>query len=164
MAHHSKNSQHNRIKTKNRNKMKKFSLAWKSSKQKRKQRKYRYKAPLHIRHKFIAANLSKELRKRYSRRSLPLRKGDTIKIMRGSFKKKTGKIGAVGLYNLKVFIEGIQQSKRDGTKVNVPFEPSNLQITELNLEDKKRMKVIERKTKEKPKEKQMEEKEKEKKK
>lgn len=136
--------------------MKRFSKAWKSSKQKRKQRKYRYKAPLHIRHKLIAANLSKELRKRYDRRSLPLRKGDTVKVTRGSFKKKTGKIGAIDLYNLKVFIEGIQQSKRDGTKVNVPFEPSNLQITELDLEDKKRMKVIERKTKQtkqKPKEK-----------
>lgn len=129
--------------------MKKFSKAWKSSKQKRKQRKYRYKAPLHIRHKFVAANLSKELRKRYYRRNLPLRKGDSVRIMRGSFKKKTGKISNVNLRNLKVFIEGIQQSKRDGTKVNVPFEPSNLQITELNLEDKKRMEIIERKTKEK---------------
>jgi len=129
--------------------MKKFSKAWKSSKQKRKQRKYRYKAPLHIRHKFVAANLSKELRKRYYRRNLPLRKGDSVRIMRGSFKKKTGKISNVNLRNLKVFIEGIQQSKRDGTKVNVPFEPSNLQIIELNLEDKKRMEIIERKTKEK---------------
>lgn len=129
--------------------MKKFSKAWKSSKQKRKQRKYRYKAPLHIRHKFVAANLSKELRKRYYRRNLPLRKGDAVKIMRGSFKKKTGKISNVNLRNLKVFIEGIQQSKRDGTKVNVPFEPSNLQIIELNLEDKKRMEIIERKTKKK---------------
>ena len=129
--------------------MKQFSKAWKSSKQKRKQRKYRYKAPLHIRHKFVAANLSKELRKRYYRRNLPLRKGDSVRIMRPSFKKKTGKISNVNLRNLKVFIEGIQQSKRDGTKVNVPFEPSNLQIIELNLEDKKRMEIIERKTKEK---------------
>jgi len=138
--------------------MKKFSKAWKSSKQKRKQRKYRYKAPLHIRHKFVTANLSKELRKRYFRRSLPLRKGDTVRIMRGSFKKKTGKISDVNLLNSKVFIEGVQQSKRDGTKVNVPFEPSNLQITALNLEDKKRMKIIERKTKQTKEEKKKEKK------
>ena len=34
----------------------------------------------------------------------------------------------------------MQQTKKDGTKVNVSFHPSNLQITELNLEDNRRLK------------------------
>jgi len=74
-------------------KMKKeFSVKWIGSKQPRKQRKYRANAPLHIKRKFMSANLAKELRKRYGNRSFPLKKGDSIKIMRGEFKGKTGKI------------------------------------------------------------------------
>ena len=115
----------------------KFSAHWKSSKKARKQRKFRYNAPLHIRMKLISSNLSKELRKKLGRRSAPLRKGDAIRIMNGEFKKQKGKISEINSYNLKVYIEGIQRQKKDGTKVNVPFDPSNLQIVEL-AEDKKR--------------------------
>lgn len=116
-----------------------FSTRWKSSKQTRKQRKYQARAPLHIRHKFLSANLSKELRKKIGRRSLELRKGDNVKIMRGEFKKKTGKILGVDLKKTRISIEGIQRKKKDGTKVNVYFHPSNLQILEIK-EDKFRLK------------------------
>lgn len=126
---------------------KRFSDSWVGSKQPRKQRKYRYNAPMHLRHKMIAANLSKDLRKKYGKRSIPLRKGDTVKIMRGEFKKKKGKIETVNLNTLKVYIEGIQRSKKDGTKTSVPFEPSNVQIIELNMDDKKRTDALERKAK-----------------
>jgi len=123
----------------------KFSTSWIASKQPRKQRKYRYNLPLHLRHKLLSANLSKDLRKKYSRRSFPLRKSDTVKIMRGKFKKKTGKVSIVNLSKLKVAIEGVQVQKKDGTKVNIYFDPSNLQIIELNLEDTERTKSLGRK-------------------
>jgi hypothetical protein len=42
---------------------------------------------------------------------------------------------------MKVAVEGLQRSKRDGTKVNLWFNPSKIKINELNLEDKKRLKV-----------------------
>jgi len=126
---------------------KRFSDSWVGSKQPRKQRKYRYNAPMHIRHKMVGANLSKDLRKKYGKRNIPLRKGDMVKIMRGEFKKKKGKIETVNLNTLKVYIEGIQRSKKDGTKTSVPFEPSNVQIIELNMEDKKRTDALERKAK-----------------
>ena len=67
--------------------------------------------------------------------------------MRGEFKGKKGKISIVNLVKSKVVIEGIQRTKKDGTKVNVPFAASNLQIQELNLDDKKRIAAIERKIK-----------------
>ena len=124
---------------------KKFSVAWNSSKQARKKRKYLANAPLHLRHKLMSANLSKELRKKYGRRSFPVRKNDIVNIMRGKFKKKTGKINNIDLKKLRVSIENIQNQKKDGTKVNVYFKPSNLQIQELILDDKERMKAIERK-------------------
>lgn len=126
---------------------KQFSTKWKGSKQPRKQRKYLARAPLHLKRKLLSANLDKSLRERYQKRSFSLRKGDTVKIMRGSFKGKTGKIENVDVKRIRVSIEKIQRSKRDGTKVNVFFKPSNLQIKELNLDDKERIKSIEKKIK-----------------
>jgi len=127
----------------------KFSTKWKSSKQPRKQRKYSANAPLHLRKKFLSVNLSKELRKKYAKRNIPLRKGDKVKIMRGKFKKKTGKVLEVKLKTGKIYIEGIQVKKQEGSKVNVPLRASNLQIIELNLDDKKRMKKLGRKVEKK---------------
>lgn len=124
-----------------------FSKHWKASKQPRKQVKYRANAPLHIKHKLMSANLDKDLRKKYGKRSFPLRKEDSVKILRGEFKKKTGKVGLVDLKKLRIAIEGIQKTKKDGSKINVWFNPSNLQIKELNLDDKKRLKSINNKNK-----------------
>ncbi len=124
-----------------------FSKYWKASKQPRKQVKYRTNAPLHIKHKFMSTNLDKDLRKKYGKRSFPLRKGDSVKILRGEFKKKTGKVGLVDLKKLRIAIEGIQKTKKDGSKINVWFDPSNLQIKELNLDDKKRLNALQRKNK-----------------
>ena len=115
-----------------------FSSNWKASVQKRKQRKYIHNAPLHVMHRFLSANLSKELRKKYGKRNLPLRTGDEVLVMRGSFKKKKAKVSSVDLKNLKIYLEGIQRSKKDGTKVNVPFRANILQIQSLNLDDKER--------------------------
>jgi large subunit ribosomal protein L24 len=124
--------------------MKFWSKHWKSSKQPKKQRKYVYHAPLHVRHKFFSAHLSKELRERYNRRSFPLRRGDEVEVMRGEFKKKTGKVSRVDLKEVKVYIDGITRKKVDGSEVQVPFHPSNLKIINLNLEDKKRLKALTR--------------------
>jgi large subunit ribosomal protein L24 len=132
---------------------KKFSTMWKSSKQPRKQRKYIANAPLHIKRKLMSVNLSKELRKKYQKRSVPLRKKDTVKIMRGKFKGKKGKIIKVLLKTQKVEVEGIQIKKQDGSKVNIKLRPSNLQIIELNVEDKKRNKALSKGIKEKKQEK-----------
>jgi large subunit ribosomal protein L24 len=119
---------------------KEFSTKWIASKQPRKQRKYRANAPLHLKKKFVSVNLSKELRKKHEKRNVPVKTGDTVKIMRGKFKGKQGKITKVMLKISKVIIEGIQTSKQDGSKVSLKMQPSNLQIVTLNLEDNKRMK------------------------
>lgn len=124
---------------------KKFSSSWKRSKQPRKQRKYRYNAPLHIKQKFVSAHLSKDLRKKYNRRNMNLRKGDGVKIMRGQFKNKTGKIEDVSVKKTLVYVSGIEIAKRDGTKARYPINPSNLMITDINIDDKMRNKIIERK-------------------
>jgi large subunit ribosomal protein L24 len=124
----------------------KFSTSWVRSKQPRKQRKYRAEAPLHIKHKFLSANLSKELRKKHGKRSVPIRKGDEILVMRGSFRKKKAKVSLIDLKRTRLALEGVQRSKKDGTKVNVYFNPSSLQIQALNLDDKKRISALNRKS------------------
>ena len=122
-----------------------FSPNWKKSTQPRKQRKWRANAPLHAKQKLLNVHLAKELRTKYHKRSVTIRNGDTVKVMRGQYKGKTGKIDQVDIKRTKVIITGIEQSKKDGTKSFVPFEPSNILITELNLTDKKRVKSIQRK-------------------
>ena len=62
--------------------------------------------------------------------------------MRGKYKGKSGKINEVKTKRLKIYIDGIQIKKLDGSKTNVPIRASNLQILELNLEDKKRLKNL----------------------
>lgn len=121
--------------------MKEFSKKWIGSKKPKKQRKYIAKAPLHIKRKLLSVNLSKELREKHKTRNVEIRKDDKVKIMRGKFKGKEGKVIIVKTKLLKIYIEGIQTKKQDGSKVNVPLRPSNLQITELFLDDKKRFKV-----------------------
>lgn len=117
---------------------KQFSNSWKSSKQVRKQRKYRARAPLHIKQKFLSAHLAKELMKKYGRRNIRVRKGDTIKVMRGEFKKHIGKVEKVFIKKSKIQIEGVNVVKKDGTKVPYLIDPSNLMITILDLTDKRR--------------------------
>jgi large subunit ribosomal protein L24 len=116
-----------------------FSTHWKSSMQPRKQRKYQYNAPLHLRHKFLSAHLSKELRKKHSKRSLPLRKGDEVLVMRGSYKKKKAKVVSVSLNHTFVTLEGLQRTKKDGTKISVKFHPSVLQIVAMHSDDTQRL-------------------------
>jgi len=125
---------------------KKFSKEWKGSKQVRKQRKYRYNAPLHIKQKFVHVHLSKELKKKYGKRNLGLKKGDKVKVMRGQFKKHTGNVERIDLKKTKAYLSGIEITKKDGSKTTYPINPSNLIITELNLDDKMRQKIIDRKS------------------
>ncbi len=128
-----------------------WSKDWKSSKRPNKQRKYAFNAPLHVKQNLLGAHLSTELRKKYTMRTATLRKGDKIKVLRGQYKKRTGKINKILIKGQKVYVEGIEILKRDGSKSLVPLHPSNLMIMELELEDKYRKVKFEKKktTKEK---------------
>ncbi len=108
------------------------------SKQPRKQRKARYNAPFHIRHKFMSAPLSEELRDKYEKRSFPLRKGDTVKVMRGDDKGKEGKVRSIDMKKEKITVEGVVVSRSDLSEVPRPIHPSNVVITKLELKDKVR--------------------------
>jgi len=121
---------------------KKFSLKWKASKKPSKQRKYVANAPKHTKNKMLSSHLSKELKEKYGKRSMTLRKGDKVKVLRTQFKKKTGKVESVDTKKSRAYITGIEVVKKDGSKALYPIHASNLIIEELNLEDKKRTKRI----------------------
>ena len=88
----------------------------------------------------MSATLSKELRAKHGRRSLEVRKGDEVKVMRGKFAGKQGKVDVVNMNKLKIGIEGITRTKTGGEKVAVLTHPSNVKIIAINSDDKKRMK------------------------
>ncbi len=105
-----------------------------------KQRKHFYQMPLHQTSKILSARLDKGLRKELGKKTLPLRKGDDVQIMRGKNKKKKGKILRIDRSGMTVFIEGIIRKKSDGTEIPVGISSSNLLIIEINRDDQKRVK------------------------
>lgn len=112
-----------------------------------KQRKMLYQAPDHIRHKFFAAPLSPELKASYGLNAVPVRSGDTVRIMRGDHKGFEGKITRVDRKKFRIYVEGLTREKVDGTTIFVPLHPSKVMITRLNLDDKWRKEVLEKKKK-----------------
>ena len=122
----------------------KWSPEWKSSVQPRKQRKYRHNAPLHVRHKFLGARLAPDLTKQFGRRSLAIRKGDEIRVMRGTSKGIKGVVERVNLKKTRVYAEGIMVKNVDGSEVMKPLQPSNVMITKPKMDDKRRQMVTSR--------------------
>jgi len=115
------------------------------SKQPRKQRKWLFKtAKLHERHKQLHATLSRELRKKYGKRAIRIRKGDKVRVMRGDFAGHEGKVLEVDMKNYRIKVDGVTVTKADGTEVAVPIHPSNVMIIELGEVDDVRKKILER--------------------
>jgi large subunit ribosomal protein L24 len=101
-----------------------------------KQRKRLYESPAHKIRKLLSAPLSTELRSSHGRRSYPVRKGDTVKILRGDFAGIEGKVTDVDTRKRRLFVEGVSREKVAGTSTNVSVHSSKVRITKLNLDDK----------------------------
>jgi len=110
-----------------------------------KQRKRLFNAPAHIRHKLMSAPLSNELAASRGAKTLPVRKGDTVRIQRGDHKGFEGKVSRVDLKEYRIYLEGLTREKVDGTNIFLPIHPSKVEIRNLNLDDKIRKASLERK-------------------
>jgi large subunit ribosomal protein L24 len=119
--------------------------ATKPVKNPRKQRKLLYNAPAHLRHKLMSAPLSPQLTASKSVKTLPVHKGDTVSITRGDHKGFEGKISRVDVKNYRIYLEGLTREKVDGTTIFLPVHPSKVMIKNLNLSDKWRKAIVERK-------------------
>jgi len=93
----------------------------------------------------VAAHLAEDLMLKYKRRSIQVIKGDTVKIMRGSYKGRVGKVRKVDVKRQRIEIEGVTITKVDGKSVPYPVHASNVMITKLNLTDPWRRRKLEEK-------------------
>lgn len=116
-----------------------WSPDWKGSKKPSKQRKYVHNAPLHVRSSLPTSHLSKELKASLKRRSLRVRKGDKVKVLRGQFKGRTGTVERVNTKEMKIFITGVELAKKEGQKALYPVHPSKLLIQTIDTTDKRRL-------------------------
>jgi len=97
----------------------------------------------------ICAALSKDLRKKYPRRSARIMVDDTVKVIRGEYKGLTGKVAKISTESNSIAIEGNKKEKLKGEKVDVYIHSTNTIITSLNTDDKWRLKILENKSKSK---------------
>jgi len=110
--------------------------------QPRKQRKRLFRASLHKRYRHFSAPLSSSLKASHKTNSIPVRVGDTVRVMRGDRKGFEGKVTKVDRKNYRVFVEGLTREKVDGSTIQTPVHPSKVMITALNLDDKWRREAL----------------------
>ena len=93
----------------------------------------------------MSSTLSKALRSEHNVRAMPIRKGDTVKVVRGgeSVKGKEGKVTSVYRKKYVILIEGLARNNAKGTSVQYPIHPSNVVITALHMNGD-RAKILQR--------------------
>ena len=130
------------------------------SKKSGKQRKAAFNAPIHIQRKRLRARLLTDDTTFVGIRSVTVRVGDTIEILRGDYShpnsvktdtrgkrqgQKRGRSGASGVViriNSKkgwVFVEGLTLTKADGKDEAVAIHASNIVVTKLDEGDPVRL-------------------------
>ncbi len=87
----------------------------------------------------MGAMLGPKLREEHGMKSIPLRMGDTVKVLRGDYKGKEGKVAGVNLKKMTITVDGVSVTKADGTEVPRPVQPSKVMITKLSIKDEKRL-------------------------
>lgn len=102
-----------------------------------------YQATFQTKNKQLGSALSKDLRKKYGKRSVRVVEGDSVTILRGEFKGVDGKVSNVSVEKSSVAIEGVKKEKTKGDKFDVYIHTSNLVVTSLNSEDKWRISKLE---------------------
>ena len=102
-----------------------------------------YRAMNQVASKQICAPISKDLRKKYSRRSARIMLEDTIRVIRGEYKGITGKVSKISTQSNSIAIEGNKKEKLKGDKIDVYIHVTNVIITALNTDDKWRINKLE---------------------
>jgi len=115
------------------------------TKQPSKKRKQLYTAPLHRRRKILTAPLSEVLAEKEGIKQLVIRKGDSVRIRKGSFKGIEGEVSTVNYKTMRLTIEGVTFEKSDGSAQHFPVRACNCEIINLkNMKDKRRKAVVDR--------------------
>ena len=78
-----------------------------------------YRASHVTKSKQISSPLSKDLQKKYGKKSVRVVEGDSIKIVRGEFKGVDGKIGNISVEKNSISVEAVKKEKTKGEKFDV---------------------------------------------
>jgi len=81
-------------------------------------------------------------------RSLPIRKDDEVRIVRGKYKGREGKVTQVYRKKWVIHVERVHRDKSNGATSNIGISPSNVVITTIKL-DKDRRAILDRKDRKK---------------
>ncbi|MFX1560382.1 MAG: 50S ribosomal protein L24 [Promethearchaeota archaeon] len=108
------------------------------SKSPRKQRRRVSNAALHERKNLLKCRLDEFLQEEYGLRSLVIKKGDLVRIMRGQFRDTEGKVTNVSYKKGLVYLDNTTITKADGKEATVPIHPSNLMLVKLELDDERK--------------------------
>lgn len=109
----------------------------------RKQRKHLYQGSKSHARRGLSSCLSPELREKYGTRSISIRVGDTVRVLRGDYAGAEGKVTSVNRKDGRILIEGITREKVDGTTIPFPVHTSKVQVTRIDLDDKLRSESLE---------------------
>ena len=94
-----------------------------------------YRATYTTRSKQLGSHLSKDLQKKYGKRSIRITLGDTVKVIRGEYRGVDGKVSKIEMAASSIAIEGIKKEKSRGEKFDIFIPASNVVVTGLNLDD-----------------------------
>jgi len=95
----------------------------------------------------LSAHLSEDLSGRHKVRRIPVRTGDSVRIMRGEFAGLEGKVEKVEYSSGRIFVEGMVREKAAGVSSKIPIHSSKVLVTNLNLSDKWRSGLLSEKAK-----------------
>jgi large subunit ribosomal protein L24 len=115
-----------------------------SPKSPRKQRRNVYTSPIHAHKKYLRCRLDEFLSEEYGLRSLKVKKGDLVRVMRGQFRDTEGKVTKVDYRTMRVFLDNATTTKADGKETHIPMHPSNLLLVKLEMNDE-RKEIIQKK-------------------
>ncbi len=94
-----------------------------------------YRATYTTRSKQLSSPLSKDLQKKYGKRSIRITLGDTVKVIRGEYRGVDGKVSKIEMAASSIAVEGIKKEKSRGEKFDIFIPASNVVVTGLNLDD-----------------------------
>jgi large subunit ribosomal protein L24 len=108
----------------------------------RRQRKALYTAGPFQRRRRMTVPLSRDLRSRFHARSVPIRKGDTVRVLSGSFVGREERVAKVDRRGYSVILDNVTLKTGEEKLKPLPIRTSHLVITRLNLSDPWRRRVL----------------------
>jgi ribosomal protein uL24 len=108
----------------------------------RRQRKAVYEATTFERRILMTVPLSRELRRRFHRRSVPLRKGDTVMVMSGSFIGREERVAKIDRRGYSVTLDNVTLKTGESKLKPLAIKTSHLVLTKLNLADAWRRRTL----------------------